>query len=741
MRQLRKYERVQLGVRPRMLNAVIPPPSASHQEEIATKRSLLFSARLRFSPETQPIRETAIDKIIEQNMLLADADVGLSLWQIQEQGALCFAGGAPAIRQLDMRKSLRRLAAAGRVVVTEVNGDQLYHLSQTAREELWGIEEQTEKRFDRIVARLFRSAGDPTRYVTPFLECLCVIFSRLAETYVRLIKGDSSVPQILDSAVVARIVDETLAAHGELDRQIFHLAVVKFLEERDPEWDLVKWNLAQNYYIAKVLGLDSGGYLLSREILGNATLYLDTNVVIEAIEPRASKHKSFRALASVCQSLGIKLRVCHISVIELRRVIEYYLDVLPRVHLQIPDETAPKIRSVFYQLFRERRLTDETLDLNELFASFLEPAPCLESLYGVEVLDDAWFVRAESEQETRGLVDQLRAPRRRKPKSPRAAQHDALLLRWVEKERRESGANVWLVTLDASLSRSMISGPPGRPVAVTLDALLQWLSPIAVEYDSEDQFAAIFSDAVRNLLLPHDNFFELGDFLMLSELDLSCRELPAPDVEGCLLHLRTRLPELDISNPVHRERLSHEVSKFFADPGRKFRGELVRQEAERQRISTQHRAELTDRDVAIRKRDARIKSLERANAQLEERARADALRGSAIWRLVCLSLGLVVYEACLLYNGMNEVSLTAALSVLVGRWPLVVVGPGLMVVAGWFLLGKDGIDALGWGFRRIFGSEPKASTELLVNRAAEMELAKSDLPGHEPRTKRAEVVR
>jgi len=37
---------------------------------VAQKRSILLSARIQFSPETQPIKETAIDKVVEQNLFV-----------------------------------------------------------------------------------------------------------------------------------------------------------------------------------------------------------------------------------------------------------------------------------------------------------------------------------------------------------------------------------------------------------------------------------------------------------------------------------------------------------------------------------------------------------------------------------------------------------------------------------------------------------------------------------------------
>ena len=53
-------------------------------QDITHKRSMLFSARMRFSSATQPIKDTAVGKIAEQILLLAD-DTGLTVQQMQQQ--------------------------------------------------------------------------------------------------------------------------------------------------------------------------------------------------------------------------------------------------------------------------------------------------------------------------------------------------------------------------------------------------------------------------------------------------------------------------------------------------------------------------------------------------------------------------------------------------------------------------------------------------------------------------------
>jgi hypothetical protein len=241
--------------------------------EIARKRSMLFSARIRFSPEVQPVRDTALDKIMEQNLLIAG---GLTLKEIEVQGTVCFADGTPAISRHDMERSLERLAERSRVIVTGRPDQKRYRLSEQSREELWETQRSTEARFSTVVSKLFQNAEEGSSfYTTPFLDCLCLIFSRLGETYVRLIKGEVGLNELLRLPSVTRALQDTKKKYQSINKSIFQTALFSFFRDNNPDYVAIKWNMAQNHYIAKALGMDPSGYLLSKEIFGNAVFYLD----------------------------------------------------------------------------------------------------------------------------------------------------------------------------------------------------------------------------------------------------------------------------------------------------------------------------------------------------------------------------------------------------------------------------------------------------------------------------------
>ncbi len=131
----------------------------SNNQTMANKRAILLSAKLRFSSETQPIKDIAVGKAVEQTLLLADDNEGLDLATIQKQGTITLAGDIPVINRADIQRLLERLAYEGRVTEFESSGTKKYRLSEAALQELQDSQEATERRFRIVVEELFSNAG------------------------------------------------------------------------------------------------------------------------------------------------------------------------------------------------------------------------------------------------------------------------------------------------------------------------------------------------------------------------------------------------------------------------------------------------------------------------------------------------------------------------------------------------------------------------------------------------------
>jgi len=661
-----------------------------------TRRAILAFTRIRFAPEVQPIRDAAIDRIV-QGLLLASPDTGLTISEIQDKLASILTEGRFQLLLSDIRLSIGRLREAKRVFRPDRQRKR-YTLSSEAIEELSEEQRAAERRFKKVVDSLFADApGGSEQYAEPFLQCLCYIFSRLADVYIQQMAGQMPAP--VDSRVVSQAAAEAYDLDPTLDRSAFEMGILRFFNDPDPDYDLVKWVLAQNYYLIKALGVDSRGALLSRELFGDAEFYLDTNVAISALEPSTQHHRSFRVLSQACHQLGITLRVAQITIDELRAVVQYYKSYLPRVLEVIPDGTLPHVRGEFVDLFLEKRARAESISIDEVFEGFETPAKSLSEKFGVVLVDDKWFIEAETALATAKLVRSIQTryhQMRRRPKKERAARHDALLLRWMEQLRSEAGAPATIVTLDTTLPTILGTDQPAQkvPLCLTLEALLQWISPIAISEAGENEVAAIFADAVRSHVLPQDKFLTLQDFLVFVELEVSCKDLPAEDVEGCIRYLRAHAADLDLGNPRDRERLAHEIKKFLVSPDRKHLIQVSQLEG---RIANLN-------DTITRLQGTVDKRYEKLNEEFQGYRAAsekDKLRGSARSRAVVALIVFACVESLCIKLAITYGDGLNWLQRLGNLWFLPSAGAAVSFVSAWFIVGKERLQLLGWPFSKL----------------------------------------
>jgi len=683
-------------------------------EDIAQKRSILLTTRMRFSPQIQPVKEAAIDKIIEQILFVSNSGKELSSKEIRDTFAS--ETGSYGISSHEMEDSLQRLVTKQKVkVLPETKSKcELYRLSEETKRELGVIQDQAEKRFSSVVNRLFKNATEgPSVYNNPLLKFLCIIFSKFGEECVRIIKGDIKEGNLLSFSFVSSALEEIKKSFTSIDHSLFQKAVVSFFQDGDPEYDAIKWNMAQSYYIAKALGLDPSGALLSEEVFGHAIFYLDTNTIIEALEPKHRLHKSFLAFNKACRQLGVTLKVCQITLNELQDWLTYQYDLIGKVIEQIPEETAPKIHSIFYEIYCEKKISGEAVNIDDLFTSFRSPMDNLKYSFEVQLEDDIWFDEAKNKVETIKFADTLRAKyiaMRRHPKRYQSALHDAVLLLWLQKLRKENGgSNIWLITTDTTLPGSVPPNTSSESLAITLDALLQWISPIAVSEDEEDGFSAIFAEMIKYRLLPQERIFSLEDFLIFDEMHISCKELPVEDVEESIRYIKVNAPMLDPSNPADREKLFYEVSKFLADPGRKYKQNLARLESEniktKQEYSKNEEELKKQHEREIEELKKKIEELNNKRSEDEERTKKESLKRSA-WRRVgfttfvfLLLEGLAIFLTNRCGEGENLFQKVS------NSWHFFVEAALLTILIGWFIIGKERLEVLGWPFTKIFKRE------------------------------------
>ena len=596
-------------------------------DEIAAKRSALLTTRIRFSPTGADIRKQAIERILEQNLSTAETE-GLTENQIQN---LCALEDQQAIlRSMDIRQGLASLLKAGRVIEIVKDKTRLYALTGDAEKEVKHLQSEADKNTQVAIQELFStSKGGGDAYKEAFLRLLCFVFSTLGDTYVHLITGKQSSEGLAENHILLSAIEDALKSCKVPDASAFRYGVNRFFRESSLHFDQIKWNMAQNFYVAKALGIDGTADLLTSDIFKDAFLYCDTNVLIAGLTPDNRHYNSFQELSMACTGIGMTLMATRPTVEELKVVMSTQASLLKKVFDKIPDQTRSKVRNFLLESYMSEKEKATNLSIDEFVERFRTPLQTLQASFGIVEEDNEWFVKACEDKKIKQIAREIAREyekMRHRPKSERVACHDAMLLQWVMNKNAD-GKKSWIVTLDIPLSEWCAQQSKRDLRVITLDAFLQWMTPAVSGAADEERLAQIFSEAIRYQLLPKETFIQLRDFQVFAEMGIETGQLPAEDVEACIRDIKQVGPHLDPSKAEDREKIGHVVQKYFVDPGTKYKQSLNDLQGRVDELSMNLGRELTLRKEA----EDRVTELEKQNIeniqklQQESQARSDAV--------------------------------------------------------------------------------------------------------------------
>lgn len=691
------------------------------------KRTVLLGARMRFSPAGASIREEAIDRILEQNLAYA-GESGLAEDELRE--TIRLPGGNRILTAADTHAGLQRLIGCGRVLEKLPKGSGGFILSTEANRELERTIDDVQNCWNSVVKELFDSArGALAQYGDVFIQVLCHVFARMSAGYVAVLVGKDT--QKTDTHhLIQRAIDAVLKERDLDDRQAFELGITRFFQESTPRFDAIKWNMAQNFYVAVALGIDPKARVLSSELLSGAVVFFDTNVLIPGLIPEDRHHAGFQEVVKTCHNLGIKIKVAQITVDELRRVIAAHSAELKRVYDRIPASTMPKVRCFLLEAYQHVTRKEGNLPLDDFLARFQAPIDTLRDIFAVEIEDDAWFDRESNSQETEKLAlalgDKFKSMRHR-GKTSEASRHDALLLRWIDECRGRVDHNCRIATLDMTLIAAEREAMNLHSRAISLDALLQWASPHCSSDATVEQVAAIYSSALKYQLLPAEQFLDARDFRVFAEMEIETAQLPVEDVENCVREIRKYGPNLDPARAEDREKIAKTIQRFFADPGRKFKqamaeleakntalGEALKSETDARRKTETNLADLkkdaaalSDKnkqlDVAIASEktarettEQRLTDLQSDLSQLKESVRRSQLSRSIIFRCIPLAVLLAVGFAIVGVSATRYGEGGTTFQRLTNSWEWHIVPLGVVLFLFPFVMGRERMRHLRW---------------------------------------------
>lgn len=697
--------------------------------ELDRQRAVLLDLRLRFAPEVQPVKELAIDGIIEQILFMAGIGSQLSVAEIQTQ----YAGIADgfSVTSTDITASLDRLVQKGQVLESGRGNRLRYDLADESRVRVASTRDQTDSCIAVVLNDLFGHApGGPEFYRDAFLLSIYSVLSRVIEENIHWVLGEV-LRGTYDQPSLPEAIGVASKFTAGIDRTTLEHGIVRFFREVSPDYTTLKWNLAQNYYVLRAIGMHEESRLLTSEIFNNAVFLIDTNVLVRILDDTSPEHQAFHGFVSACRASNIAIQVCRPHLSELINLVSAHLSQLEKGIDSVPAELLPKVESLLTDRYIE--LVDrgiERPDRNQILGHLKDPETALKQLFDIDVVDDIWFSDRGHNQDLEDFTSVLlntaanrtnrksskRTWRRnphpaRQVKTRGAAKVDALVLLWVS-NRIGAGERCWLVTLDRTLPGVVPRRSKANSLAIPFQALLLWVSPIAASDDISEAYMRLLSER----LLPPERFLTFDDFHLLHELGVRAKTLPPEDVVKSIQYIHANATGLDLSNANDRERISHKLGRFVVDRERKMQEEMQRVQNESRLIREENARILTDSKKRETETAERIEELEKSWEKRLKQSQGELtdfiaatqrekLKQSAIIRLLII---MAVFVVLLLGTGWTAIHYGDGKNFfqdLQTAWPLFGGCVAITLGLGRLLLGPERLRLLGYGIAGVFKAD------------------------------------
>lgn len=518
------------------------------------QRQVLYAFLLRHFPETQPLRERAVDCLVLGALFGTDETSALKLREIQRN--LRVGETTAALRLETLRPSVERLVDAGTVLTSTRRFKKVYYLGEAAQRSLADTFRSSSRMFQSAITRMTagvdsRSLGESERICRRFMsEC----FARFGRQIAKSVTGDISAEELMariDPSVAFAEASNDSDCSSE-DRGLLYARCVGFLKSSHPEDQRLKLYLTRAYYFASLLELDDGAARdLSRAEFSQSIVYLDTNIVIPTLLGRRDWISTFSEVLSIAQRLAIEVRISGATINEARRVAATRSADLEQVVGKLPEEVIEASRDSFLAAFGERRDETPTLTVSELLAPFDQIRSVMQE-YGVVVDESAeedFDLASDNLQRLRELISKTAEQLRGWPKGISAVDHDCAEFLILEREW-DSGKRAFLLTQDRTLIEAGLRyrSPGSRPLHLSFIAFLQSIAPY-VTASEEINFVEAFSRLLVDQLPPIEDVFDMRELRLLADVYDDVQQTPPEQLIEAYHYVKRELARQGTTKP------------------------------------------------------------------------------------------------------------------------------------------------------------------------------------------------
>jgi predicted nucleic acid-binding protein len=431
---------------------------------------------------------------------------------------------------------------------------------------------------DAFGALLEDVADNQAEWEAALVQMAAEFFCLLGKEYTAVLTRRADYKDIVGRSTIRKLARRIARSRKGIGDQELARMFEKLLLEQTPKRAEFIWIAAYGYFSLVALGLGNRVSIPVREYLRDNHILLDTNVLFPALVEGMTRHSSISQFLALCERLGARVVVSSVTQGELARSAAHQADIADRMNTEVlvslcEDGDDPLLAAV------GNIGVDSTDLIPAVIRNFRSLASKLKDCNNLQIIEDLWFKNAEDSDRTIEMAAEVNRVHREMrewlpPKSKRVALHDALMLLYVEREHAE-GRDAVFATLDATLPHCRIEGmEDAPPVAVTLDALLQWATPDLSDSEVSQTAAEVFAVALAERFIPVDSKISLEDWNTLDQLQVDCNGLPHDDVLDCAAFLRRLVVKHDPSTAEGKLRVAGDLRKFLAQPERHYRKDM-----------------------------------------------------------------------------------------------------------------------------------------------------------------------
>jgi len=310
----------------------------------------------------------------------------------------------------------------------------------------------------------------------------------------------------------------------------FFSQYVSFLRSNDSENGSLMLDYANSLFAAKLISANIFADTSAKEMLRNTTVILDTNILLYLNLEKDKYSEAYRALEEIFILLEIKPIYFFITREEYSRVINFKIDQLKKAIENFDNEILLNSDDAFLQTLLFRNCYDED-DFERFYTSLREIPRFFFKELPIEEYDhqeiSEYITNEIATKKLQIEMNEIYMRYHRSSKRENSLNHDAGLISGLNYVKNTFPT--WILTRDGTVHTYSIEHARigERPLAINLNLLISLLciNDGGIDTNSTD-FGPLFSQFIKNDVIPLTDTFQLEDLTRMSEIEASVSQLP-----------------------------------------------------------------------------------------------------------------------------------------------------------------------------------------------------------------------